>query len=78
MSKARGLQNTSKASRNRWHADRALAMWGCVIHNLADIHYMEVRALEELPSDDEFVAKLKHAEEILGQIRDIVDVPRDR
>jgi hypothetical protein len=62
----------------RSQAEETMAMWECVIHNLAEIEETKLVALEELGSDDDFLAKLTHAEEILERIREVLDIPRDR
>jgi hypothetical protein len=67
----------ARKKRNQSQAAETLAMWDCVLHNLHDINETKLQVLEELGSDDEFLAKLTDAEETLGQIREMLDIPRD-
>lgn len=56
-------------------AEDVMARWECVLHNLAEIENRKLKALRELGSDDPFVEKLSHAEEILERMREVLACP---
>ena len=66
----------ARRKHKRSKVEEVMTMWDGVRH-LAEIELVKLQALEELRSDDEFLAKLSAAEAFLERMRDVLDCPRD-